>query len=78
MQACRPIAASWLLAAILLVMPAGLRADEDLTAKRELCQTEARQRIKPPLAGSIELFRITVESRQVYVSACRPVLQSIR
>jgi len=54
----------------LLMAPSELRADEDLAAKRANCHIEARERIKPPRAGSIELFQITVESRQAYVREC--------
>ncbi len=63
-------ATPWLLAATLLVLSKGLCADEDLAAKRKLCQTEARQRIKPPGSISVELFKIAVESRQVYIREC--------
>ncbi len=70
MHACRTSAAPCLLTTALLVLSTGLRADEDLAAKRELCQTEARQRIKPPRPNSVELFKIAVESRQVYVREC--------
>ena len=59
-----------LLTAGLLMVPSELRADEDLSAKRASCQMEARERIKPPRAGSVELFQITVESRQAYVREC--------
>ena len=52
-----------LLTAGLLLLPSELRADEDLAAKRASCQNEARERIKPPRAGSIELFQITVETK---------------
>jgi hypothetical protein len=52
------------------MVPSELRADEDLAAKRASCQNEARERIKPPRAGSIELFQITVESRQAYIREC--------
>jgi hypothetical protein len=54
----------------LLLLPSELWADEDLAAKRASCQNEARERIKPPRAGSIELFQITVESRQAYIREC--------
>ena len=70
MHARHTSAAPWLLAATLLVLTTGLHADEDLAAKRELCQREARQRIKPPGPVSVELFKITLESRQVYVQEC--------
>ena len=59
-----------LLTAGLLLLPSELWADEDLAAKRASCQMEARERIKPPRASSIELFQITVESRQAYIRAC--------
>ena len=59
-----------LLTAGLLLLPSELRADEDLAAKRASCQNEARERIKPPRAGSVELFQITVESRQAYIREC--------
>ena len=59
-----------LLTAGLLMVPSELRADEDLAAKRASCQNEARERIKPPRADSVELFQITVESRQAYIREC--------
>ena len=65
----RPVATSLLFGA-LLILPFSSSADEDLAAKRGLCQTEARQRIKPPHAGSVDLFQITMESRQTYVREC--------
>ena len=70
MQPKYPSLALGLLTAGLLMVPSELRADEDLAAKRASCQNEARERIKPPRAGSIELFQITVESRQAYIRAC--------
>ena len=65
----RPVATS-LLFGTLLILPFSSYADEDLAAKRALCQAEARQRIKPPHAGPVDLFQITMESRQVYVREC--------
>ena len=65
----RPVATSLLVGA-LLILPFTSYADEDLAAKRGLCQTEARERIKPPHAGSVDLFQITMESRQAYVREC--------
>ena len=53
-----------------MLLPSELRADEDLAAKRAGCQMEARELIKPPRAGSIELFQITLESRQAYIREC--------
>jgi hypothetical protein len=54
----------------LLTAPSALRADEELAAKRASCQMAARERIKPPRAGSIELFQITIERRQAFVREC--------
>src|SRR3712207_4177548 len=59
-----------LLAATLMISSGAAVADEDLVAKRELCQSEARQRFKPPQAGSFDLLKITIESRQAYVRDC--------
>ena len=59
-----------LVTAGLLMLHSELWADEDLSTKRASCQNEARGRIKPPRAGSIKLFQITVESRQAYIRAC--------
>ncbi len=70
MQPKYPSLALGLLTAGLLLLPSELRADEDLAAKRASCQNEARERIKPPRADSVELFQITVESRQAYVREC--------
>ncbi len=57
-------------AATVLVLPMQSHADDDLVAKRSACQAEARQRIKPPRAASIDLYQITLESRQAYVREC--------
>jgi hypothetical protein len=59
-----------LLAAGLLIASSELRAGEDLTAKRSVCQAEARQRIKPPHNSSVELLQISIGSRQAYVREC--------
>lgn len=45
-------------------------ADDDLVAKRFACQAEARQRFTRLRPSSIELFQITLESRQAYVREC--------
>lgn len=47
MHALRSPLATSLLFGALLILPFSSSADEDLAAKRALCQTEARQRIKP-------------------------------
>ena len=53
----------------LLVLASQALADGDLPANRELCQTEARQRIKPRRSG-VDLLTISYESRQAYVRQC--------
>jgi len=57
-------------AATVLVLPMQSHADDDLASRRSACQAEARQRIKPPRAGSVELFQITLEGRQAYIREC--------
>jgi hypothetical protein len=59
-----------LVTAGLLMLPSELWADEDLSTKRASCQMEARERIRPLRAGSIELVQITIDSRQAYVREC--------
>lgn len=63
-------AAPWLLSASLLLVPSSLVADEDLPAKRELCQTEARERIKARRGNGPDLYEITTRARQSYIREC--------
>ncbi len=66
----QPCAATWLISASLLLVPLAAAADEDLPAKREACQTEARQQIKPRRVLDPGLYEITVQARQNYVRKC--------
>jgi hypothetical protein len=45
-------------------------ADEDLVAKREMCQAEAGQRIKPRGAVSPEVARKLIGRRMEFVREC--------
>jgi hypothetical protein len=45
-------------------------ADENMVEKREKCQAEARQRIKPHGRVSVELSKALLAKRQDYVRAC--------
>lgn len=62
--------APWLLAAGLLLLPFAVVADETLSAKRELCQAEARQQIKPRRSNDPSLYSITLDARQAYIREC--------
>jgi hypothetical protein len=60
-----------LLLAGLLLAPAPSRADEDLPAKRNACQIEARHRIKPRgRAMDRAMYQAIVDRRQNFIRAC--------
>ena len=60
----------WLLPAGLLLLPFAASADETLSGKRELCQTEARQQIKPRRSHDPSLYSIALDARQAYIREC--------
>jgi hypothetical protein len=56
---------------LLLVFAAtAVRADVNLVEKREACQAEARQRIKPKGRVSADLSKALLAKRQSHVRAC--------
>jgi hypothetical protein len=61
--------AIWLASASVMLAPLVAFADENLPAKREACQTHARQQIKAPRKG-VDLYRLVIERRQVYMRDC--------
>jgi hypothetical protein len=63
------------LSLVVLILPFGAGADENLVAKREACRLEARTRIVPKTKIAIDDYRRIVERRNAHVSACmtRPV-----
>jgi hypothetical protein len=70
MSSYRSLAALWLMPVSLLLAPAAAYADEDLSAKREACRSEARRQIKPPSGSGISLYGITLKARESYVRDC--------
>ena len=61
--------AIWLASASVMLAPLVASADENLPAKREACQVQARQQIKAPRKG-VDLYRLVVERRQAYLRDC--------
>jgi hypothetical protein len=66
----RYFAALWLIPVSLLFAPAAAYPDEDLSAKREVCRSEARRQIKPRSGGGVSLYEISLKARESYVRDC--------
>jgi hypothetical protein len=66
----RCFAAPWLIPVGLLFAPAPAHSNEDLSAKREVCRSEARQQIKSRSGGGVSLYEITLKARESYVRDC--------
>ena len=58
------------LSLILLVLPFAAQADENLVAKREACQQQARVQISPKGKIGLDGFRRIVERRANHVKDC--------
>jgi hypothetical protein len=55
---------------VVLIVPASVRADENLVAKREVCRQEAKARIAPKTKIAVDEYRRIVERRNAHVSEC--------
>lgn len=51
-------------------VPALVNAEENLPAKRSMCQTEARERIRPRGRADGSLYQAVVRKRHEYVQEC--------